>query len=231
MELMEDLGPEEARAMVDPALKLMIDAVQHYDGYIVQSTSDGIFALFGAPVAHEDHPQRALYVALRIQDEIRRYADNLRAECRAPLQIRIGVNAGEVMVRSIRIDDTKSEYTPIGQTANLAARMQTLANPGSIVIAENTRRLIEGYFTLRSLGASRVKGLADPVNVFEVTGPGPRGRGSSARPREGSRSLSDASAKSMLRHAAQLAREGQGRWWRRWPSQEEASRACSTNSS
>lgn len=211
MELMEDLDPEEARAIVDPALKLMIESVQHYDGYIVQSTGDGIFALFGAPVAHEDHPQRALYAALRIRDQIHRYADNLRAEGRAPLQIRIGVNAGEVVVRSIRIGDTKSEYTPIGHTANLAARMQTLANPGSIVIAENTRRLVEGYFTLRSLGASRVKGLADPINVFEVTGVGPlRTRLQRAAARGLTKFIGREREIIALRHAAQLARAGQG---------------------
>jgi class 3 adenylate cyclase len=85
MELMEDLDPEEARGVVDPALKLMMDAVHRYDGYVVQSTGDGIFALFGAPVAHEDHPQRALHAALRIQHEVRRYADRLRTEGRAPL--------------------------------------------------------------------------------------------------------------------------------------------------
>jgi Adenylate and Guanylate cyclase catalytic domain/Double zinc ribbon len=100
-ELMEDLDPEEARAIVDPALKLMIDAARRYEGYVVQSTGDGVFALFGAPVAHEDHPLRALHAALRMQDEVRRYADRQRAEGRAPLQIRIGVNTGEVVVRSI----------------------------------------------------------------------------------------------------------------------------------
>ncbi|HXZ89309.1 MAG TPA: adenylate/guanylate cyclase domain-containing protein, partial [Candidatus Binataceae bacterium] len=91
-ELMEDLDPEEARAIVDPALKLMIDAAHRYDGYVVQSTGDGIFVLFGAPVAHEDHPQRALHAALRMHEEVRRYADRQRAEGRAPLQIRVGVN-------------------------------------------------------------------------------------------------------------------------------------------
>src|SRR5713101_7146789 len=173
MELMEDLDPEEARAIVDPALKLMIDAIHRYDGYVVQSTGDGIFALLGAPVAHEDHPRRALYAALRMQEEVRRYADRLRAEGRAPLQIRVGANTGEVVVRSIQTGDAKTEYTPIGHTANLAARMQTLANPGSTVIAESTRKLVEGYFTLKSLGASRIKGVAEPVEVFEVTGLGP----------------------------------------------------------
>src|SRR5215470_3166104 len=99
MELMEDLDPEEARAIIDPALKLMIDAVHRYDGYIVQSTGDGIFALFGAPVAHEDHPQRALYAALRMQEELRRYSAKLREEGRLPLQARVGLNTGEVVVR------------------------------------------------------------------------------------------------------------------------------------
>src|SRR5271165_5944243 len=101
MELMEDLDPEEARAIVDPALRLMIEAAHRYDGYIVQSTGDGIFALFGAPVAHEDHPQRALYAALRMQEELRRFGSKLQAEGRAPIEIRVGVNTGEVVVRSI----------------------------------------------------------------------------------------------------------------------------------
>jgi class 3 adenylate cyclase len=114
MELMEDLDPEEARAIVDPALRLMIDAVHRYDGYIVQSTGDGIFALFGAPVAHEDHPQRALYAALRMQEEMRRYSARLRGAGNLPVEARVGVNTGEVVVRSIATGDDHSEYTPIG---------------------------------------------------------------------------------------------------------------------
>ncbi|HKM99403.1 MAG TPA: adenylate/guanylate cyclase domain-containing protein, partial [Candidatus Binataceae bacterium] len=172
-ELEQDLDPEEARAIIDPALKLMIDAVRRYDGYVVQSTGDGIFAIFGAPVAHEDHPQRALYAALRMQEEIRRYAEKLRADGRAPIQIRVGVNTGEVVVRSIATGGGNVEYTPIGHTTNLASRMQTLADPGATVIAESTRKLVEGYFALKPLGASRVKGIAEPVNVYEVTGLGP----------------------------------------------------------
>jgi class 3 adenylate cyclase len=101
MELMQDLDPEEARAIIDPAIKLMIDAVHRYDGYVVQSTGDGIFALFGAPVAHEDHPQRALYAALRMQEEIKRFAERLRADKGLNLQVRVGANSGEVVVRSI----------------------------------------------------------------------------------------------------------------------------------
>ncbi|HYL60264.1 MAG TPA: adenylate/guanylate cyclase domain-containing protein, partial [Candidatus Acidoferrales bacterium] len=172
-ELEQDLDPEEARAIVDPALKLMIDAVRRYDGYIVQSTGDGIFALFGAPVAHEDHPQRSLHAARRMQEEIRRYAERLRADGRAPIQIRVGVNTGEVVVRSITTGASQVEYTPIGHTTNLASRMQTLADPGATVISESTRKLVEGYFALKSLGSSRVKGIADPVSVYEVTGLGP----------------------------------------------------------
>jgi class 3 adenylate cyclase len=173
MELMEDLDPEEARALVDPALKLMIDAVHRYDGYIVQSTGDGIFAIFGAPVGHEDHPNRALYAALRMQEELRRYSDQLLADGRAPLQIRVGVNTGEVVVRSITTGSGKTEYTPIGHTANLAARMQAIATIGSIAITEHTRRLVEGYFALNSHGPTKVKGVAEPVNVYEVMGTGP----------------------------------------------------------
>src|SRR6202046_1099595 len=124
-ELEQDLDPEEARAIVDPALKLMIDAVRRYDGYVVQSTGDGVFAVFGAPVAHEDHPQRALYAALRMQDQLRDYGARLRAEGRPPIEIRVGVNTGEVVVRSIQTGARNAEYTPIGYTTNLAARLQT----------------------------------------------------------------------------------------------------------
>ena len=94
MDLMEDLDPEEARAIIDPALKLMMEAVQRYGGYVAQPTGDGIFALFGAPVAHEDHAQRALYAALRMQEELKRYSDRIRAEGRLPIQARVGVNTG-----------------------------------------------------------------------------------------------------------------------------------------
>src|SRR5229473_5329918 len=140
-ELMEDLDPEEARALVDPALKLMIDGVHRYDGYIVQSTGDGIFSLFGAPVAHEDHPQRGLYAALRVQEEMRRYTAELRAAGNPPVEIRIGLNTGEVVVRSIETGEGHAEYTPIGHSTSLAARLQTLANPGAVVISESLRRL------------------------------------------------------------------------------------------
>ena len=172
-ELEQDLDPEEARAIVDPALKLMIEAVRRYDGYVVQSTGDGIFALFGAPVAHEDHPQRALYAALRMQEELRRYSAKLRETGNLPLEARVGVNTGEVVVRSISTGGGHTEYTPIGHTTNLASRMQALAPTGSIAISEQTRKLVEGYFALKPLGPTRVKGVSEPVNIYEVTGLGP----------------------------------------------------------
>jgi len=167
------LDPEEARAIIDPALKLMIDAAHRYDGYVVQSTGDGIFALFGAPAAHEDHPQQALYAALRMQEELRGYGGKLQAEGLAPVEIRVGVNTGEVVVRSITTGAGQVEYTPIGHTTNLASRLQSIARTGSIVASEATRKLCEGYFILKPLGATRVKGVSEPVNVYEVTGLGP----------------------------------------------------------
>src|SRR6516164_9210046 len=173
MELMEDLDPEEARAIVDPALKLMIEAAHHYDGYIVQSTGDGIFALFGAPVAHEDHPQRALYAALRMQEEMRRYGDRMRTQGQTPLHVRVGVNTGEVVVRSIQTGADHTEYTPIGHSTGLAARLQTLATPGTTMISGSTRRLVEGFFQLKSCGPARLKGVTEQIEIYEVTGPGP----------------------------------------------------------
>src|SRR6202023_687706 len=145
----------------------------HYDGYVVQSTGDGIFALFGAPFAHEDHPQRALYAALRMQEELKRYSAKVLGEGGTPIQGRVGVNTGEVVVRSIQTGAGQVEYTPIGHTANLASRMQALAPTGSIAISEQTRKFVEGYFQLKPLGPTKVKGVSEPVNVYEVTGLGP----------------------------------------------------------
>src|SRR5262249_20232697 len=147
--------------------KLMIDAISRYGGYIVQSTGDGIFALFGAPVAHEDHPQRALYAALRIHEELRRDSAQLVADGGDPLACRVGINTGEVVVRSIATGKVHAEYTLIGHTTNLASRMQAVAPVGSIAVAESTRKLCEGYFVLKSLGPTRVKGVAELVNVYE----------------------------------------------------------------
>src|SRR5262249_2433827 len=156
----QDLDPEEARAIIDPALKLMIESVRRYDGFVVQSTGDGIFALFGAPVAHEDHAQRSLYAALRLHEDMRRYGDQLRSQGQSPIQVRAGVNTGEVVVRSLRTGDSKAEYTPIGHTVNLASRLQSLASAGSTIISDSTQRLVEGFFALRALGSTQVRGLS-----------------------------------------------------------------------
>ncbi len=172
MELMEDLDPEEARRIVDPALQLMMEAVHRYEGYVAQSTGDGIFALFGAPVAREDHPQRALYAAMRMQQDLKRYSDTLRERGQPPISVRVGVNTGEVVVRTLAIGEGQAEYVPIGHSASLAARLQALAAPGAIAISEAVRKFVEGYFTLKPLGPARIKGVSEPVNIYEVTGLG-----------------------------------------------------------
>ncbi len=211
MDLIEDLDPEEARAIVDPALKLMIDAAHRYGGYIVQSTGDGIFAMFGAPIAHEDHPQRALFSGLRMQEDVKRYAEKLRAEKGVNLQVRVGVNTGEVVVRSIKTDAAHTEYTPIGHSTSLASRLQSLAAPGSIAISETVRKLVEGYFALKPLGPARIKGVSEPVNVYEVTGLGPlRTRLQRAVGRGLVKFVGRNSEMDTLKHAAEQAGEGHG---------------------
>jgi class 3 adenylate cyclase/predicted ATPase len=169
--LMEELDPEEARAIIDPALRIMIEAVKRYDGYVVQSTGDGIFALFGAPAAYEDHPQRGLYAALQMQRELREHGERRAAGGHAALYARIGVNTGEVVVRTVETGG-RAEYTPIGHTANLASRLQTIASAGSIAVSEHTRRLVEGYFELRALGPTAIRGISEAIEVYEVTGLG-----------------------------------------------------------
>jgi class 3 adenylate cyclase/predicted ATPase len=171
--LIEGLDPEDARALIDPALQLMMDAVHRYEGYVAQALGDGIFALFGAPVTHEDHPQRALYAALRMQEDMRRYGDQMRLKHGVPLAMRVGVNTGEVVVRSIRKDDLHTDYVPVGHSTNLAARMEQMATPGSILVTAYTQKLTEGYFAFKALGQTQIKGVAEPLNVYEVLGIGP----------------------------------------------------------
>lgn len=173
MDLLEDLDPEDARHLIDPALQLMMEAVHRYEGYVAQSLGDGIFALFGAPLAHEDHAHRALFAALRMQEDIKRYADRLRLQQGVPLQMRVGLNTGEVVVRSIRTDDLHTDYVPIGHATSLAARMQALATPGSILVTDATYQLTEGYFAFKPLGAAQVKGVREPMPIYEVLGVGP----------------------------------------------------------
>jgi adenylate cyclase len=172
-DLIHDLDPEDARAILDPTLQLMMNAVHRYEGYVAQSLGDGIFALFGAPIAHEDHPQRALYAALLMQEESHKQAERLRREKGINLQLRVGVNTGEVVLRSIRKDDLHTDYVPVGQSTNLASRMETLATPGSILVSESTYKLTEGYFEFKPLGPAQLKGFTNPIQVYEVLGVGP----------------------------------------------------------
>jgi class 3 adenylate cyclase len=172
MELMEDLDPEEARAIVDPVLQLMMAAVHRYDGYVAQSAGDGIFAMFGAPVAHEDHAQRALHAALAIQDELRRYREKTEPTSRVPPEARIGINTAEVVLRMVNTG-AHTEYSPVGHAANLAARLQTVAPAGGVVVSDDTRKLVEDYFELRHLGPATLRGIVEPVNIYEVMSAGP----------------------------------------------------------
>ena len=172
MELLADRDPEEARKLLDPVLELMMEAVHHYEGTVNQVMGDGIMALFGAPLAHEDHAVRACYAALRMQESVRKYAEEVRRSQAAVVKIRVGLNSGEVVVRAIG-SDLHMDYTAVGQTTHLAARMEQLADPGAIVITPDTLALAEGYVEVKSLGPVPVKGLAETVEVFEVTGAGP----------------------------------------------------------
>jgi len=173
MDLMAALDPEEAEAVVAPALALMSAAVARYEGHVVQSTGDGVFALFGAPVAYEDHARRALHAALRMQEEMRRYAERLRLEKGTSLAIRVGLNSGEVVVRSTQHGDGHADVVPVGHAIGLAQRMESLATPGSVVVSEGTYALTTGFFDFQPLGAARVKGVPDPVRLYRLLGVGP----------------------------------------------------------
>ena len=168
-ELIEGLDPEEARRLLDPALHVMMDAVHRYEGTVNQVLGDGIMALFGAPVAHEDHAVRACYAALAMQAAMRRYAEEVRRSHGLEMPARVGLNSGEVVVRSIG-NDLHMDYSAVGQTTHLAARMEQLATPGSIRLTAATLRLAEGLVQVNALGPFPVKGLAEPVEVFELVG-------------------------------------------------------------
>jgi class 3 adenylate cyclase len=171
MELLADRDPEEARKILDPVLEHMMEAVHRYEGTVNQVMGDGIMALFGAPLAHEDHAVRACYTALRMQESVKRYAEQVQRSEGIPIQVRVGLNSGEVVVRSIG-SDLKMDYTAVGQTTHLAARMEQMAMPGSIMMTADALRLAEGYVQVKPLGPVNVKGMNDPVEVHEVTGAG-----------------------------------------------------------
>ncbi|WP_434666210.1 adenylate/guanylate cyclase domain-containing protein [Paraburkholderia sp. A3BS-1L] len=170
--LIHGRDPEDAHRLIEPVIALMMEAVHHYEGFVAKSLGDGILALFGAPIAHEDHPQRALYAALRMQEAMRTHADRIRLQEGIPLQIRVGVHTGEVVVRSIRKDDLRTDYDPVGHTINIASRMQTIAALSSVLVSESTYRLNVGYFEFKALGATQIKGIQEPLEVFELIGLG-----------------------------------------------------------
>src|SRR5215510_1675871 len=171
MELLADRDPEDARKLLDPILEHMMEAVHRYEGTVNQVMGDGIMALFGAPLAHESHAVRGCYAALRMQESVKRYAEGVRRIEGIPIHIRVGLNSGEVVVRSIE-SDLKMDYTAVGQTTHLAARMEQMAMPGSILIAADTLSLTEGFVQVKRLGPVNVKGLTEPVEVYELTGAG-----------------------------------------------------------
>jgi class 3 adenylate cyclase/tetratricopeptide (TPR) repeat protein len=169
MELLADRDPEESRQLLDPVIERMIEAVHRYEGTVNQVMGDGIMALFGAPLAHEDHAVRACYAALRMQESVTRYGDEMQRSHGVPVQIRVGLNSGAVVVRAID-SSLHMDYTAVGQTTHLAARMEQMAKPGSVLITAETLRLGEGLVQVRPLGPLPVKGLAQPVAVFELMG-------------------------------------------------------------
>src|SRR5262245_15121233 len=168
-ELIGGLDPEAAQQLLDPAIHRMMAAVHRYEGTVNQVLGDGIMALFGAPIAHEDHALRACYASLAMQTALRGYADEVRRAHGMPLQIRVGLNAGDVVVRAIG-NDLHMDYSAVGQTTHLAARMEQLATPGSILLTAATLRLVEGLVRVNALGPVPVKGLTEPVEVWELVG-------------------------------------------------------------
>src|SRR6266571_4571035 len=210
MELLADRDPEQARKLLDPVLERMMEAVHRYEGTMNQVMGDGIMALFGAPLAHEDHAVRACYAALRMQELVTRYAEDARRAHGANVQIRVGLNSGQVVVRAIG-SDLHMDYTAVGQTTHLAARMEQLANPGSILLTPATLELVEGFVAVKSFGPVPVKGLAEAVEVYEVTGAGPARTRLQAATRRGlTRFVGRDAELEQLRRAQRLAGNGHG---------------------
>jgi class 3 adenylate cyclase len=163
----EKLDPEEAHQVMDGCFKILMDEIHKYEGTINQFTGDGVMALFGAPVAHEDHAQRACHAGLAIQSAVTAYGDKIKGDHGQDFKMRIGLNSGPVIVGAIG-DDLRMDYTAVGDTTNLAARMESMAQPGSIYISSNTQRLARDFFEFKSLGKIEVKGKEDPQEAFEL---------------------------------------------------------------
>jgi class 3 adenylate cyclase len=171
MELAEQVDPEDWHRIMDRFFHLLADGVHRFEGTVTQYTGDGIMALFGAPIAHEDHAQRACWAALHLRDELRRHAGEVRRSHGLNFSVRIGLNSGDVVVGTIG-DDLRMEYTAQGHAVGLAARMEQLAAPDNAYLSEHTARLVSGFFDLRDLGEFHVKGVRDPVRVYELEAAG-----------------------------------------------------------
>jgi class 3 adenylate cyclase len=167
--VIKDLDPEDAQQLLDPAIHIMMKAVHRFEGTVNQVLGDGIMALFGAPIAHEDHALRACYAALAMQTAMQPYADEMFRSHGITMRIRVGLNSGEVVVRTIG-NDLYMDYSAVGQTTNLASRMEQLAAPGSITLTGATLRLVEGLVRVNARGVVPVKGMSEPVEVYELTG-------------------------------------------------------------
>ena len=210
----------------------MMVAVHRYEGTVNRLMGDGLLALFGAPIAHEDHAVRACYAALAIQAALRRYSDEVRRTHGLPLDFRVGLNSGDVVVRAID-NDLHMDYSAIGQTVHLAARMEQLATPGSILLTPATLRLVEGLVRVNALGPIPVKGLTEPVEVFELVGASAVRQRLQASARTGAYPLGgtpDRTRERWRRRWSGRAR-GTARWWPRWGRPAWGSLACSTSSS
>ena len=168
-ELIRGLDPEAAQQLLDPALQRMMEAVHRFEGTVNQVLGDGIMALFGAPIAHEDHALRACYAALAMQTAMQPYTEEVRRRRGLELRMRVGLHSGEVVVRAIG-NDLHMDYSAVGETTHLAARMEQLATPGSIRLSANTLGLVEGLVRVTTLGPIPIKGLVEPMAVFELTG-------------------------------------------------------------
>jgi class 3 adenylate cyclase/tetratricopeptide (TPR) repeat protein len=210
LELIADRDPEDASRILDRILKLMIEAIHRYDGTVNRVLGDGIMALFGAPVALEDHAARACYAALLMQETVKRFSEETRRTEGFSIQVRIGVNSGSVVVRSIR-SDLQMDYAAVGETTHLAARMEQIATPGSILITGSVMRLAEGYIDVKSLGRVPIKGLRTPIEAFELIGAGPiRSRLQAAAARGFSRFVGRAAELKALGEALRRADAGHG---------------------
>src|SRR3989454_967990 len=172
MDLAEQLDPEEWHRLLDRFFQLLAEGVHRFEGTVNQYTGDGIMALFGAPIAHEDHARRACYAALHLAEALRRYGEELKRTRGLGFSVRMGVNSGEVVVGRIG-DDLRMDYTAQGHTVGLAARMEQLAGPERVYLTEHTAALVSGFFQLRDLGPFPVKGVREPVRVYELEGLGP----------------------------------------------------------